>query len=334
MLEHLMLSPETLLSGTTGPGVAELSRALLAQQRETWELLRNGYRSLDTVRTREFAFEDAVILIQYNPGRITSSSAKVDEKSIKERKCFLCVQHLPPDQRGLAYGDGYVILCNPFPITPEHFTIPRLAHVPQGIEGTFDVLLDLARDMSPLYNVFYNGPKCGASAPDHMHFQAGTRGFIPIDAEFPRLSEIFGKVIATQVGFRAVAVNGPLRRFLALEGSRRDLIGEGFSRYLHVLREKTGEADEPMVNLLGSYQDGAWRILVFPRTRHRPSFFFAEGEKRLLISPAAVDVGGVSVTPLEEDFKKITRDHIVQMFDEVTLGKDAFRQSVEEWATR
>jgi len=332
MFEHLMLSPETLASRTSGPGIAELSRALLEQQKETWELLRNGYRSLNTVRTREFSFDDAVVRIQFNPGRLTSSSAKVDEKSIKERKCFLCVQHLPPDQRGLAYGDGYVILCNPFPITPEHFTIPALTHVPQRIEGTLDVLLDLARDMSPRYNVFYNGPKCGASAPDHMHFQAGTRGFIPIDTEFPHVSETIGRVITTQEGFRAVAVNGPLRRFLALEGKRRDRIVDGFMRYLGVLREKTGEPEEPMVNVLGSYEDGAWRILVFPRTRHRPSFFFAEGEKRLLISPAAVDVGGVSVTPLEEDFKKITRDHIVQMFEEVMLGRDAFRQSVEEWA--
>ena len=332
MRERLMLSPEALVSRTNGPGIAELSRALLEQQKETWELLRTGYRSLDTVRTREFAFDDALIRIQFNPGRMTSSSAKVDEKSIKERKCFLCVQHLPPDQRGLAYGDGYVILCNPFPITPEHFTIPRLAHVPQRIEGAIDVLLDLARDMSPLYSIFYNGPKCGASAPDHMHFQAGTRGFMPIDTEFPCVSELFGRVITTGEGFRAVAVNGPLRRFLALEGTRRDLIVDGFSRYLEVLREKTGEAEEPMVNVLGSYQDGAWRILVFPRTRHRPSFFFAEGQKRLLISPAAVDVGGVSITPLEEDFRKITRDHIVQMFEEVTLGKEAFRQSIEDWA--
>ena len=332
MAEHLMLSSEALASRTNGPGIAELCRALLEQQKETWALLRNGYRSLDTVRTREFSFDDALIRIQFNPGRLTSSSAKVDEKSIKERKCFLCVQHLPPDQRGLAYGEGYAILCNPFPITPEHFTIPRLAHVPQSIEGTLDVLMDLARDMSPYYNIFYNGPKSGASAPDHMHFQAGTRGFLPIDTEFRRVSELFGRVITTQEGLRAVAVNGPLRRFLALEGARRDLVADGFTRYLQVLREKTGETDEPMVNVLGSYQDGAWRILVFPRTRHRPSFFFAEGEKRILISPAAVDVGGVSVTPLEEDFKKITRDHIVQMFEEVTLGRDAFRQSVEEWA--
>jgi hypothetical protein len=332
MLEHVMLSPDLLASRTGGPGIAQLSRALLDQQKETWELLRNGYRSLETVRTREFVFDDARILIQYNPGRIASSSAKVDDRSIKERKCFLCVRHLPPDQRGLAYGDGYVILCNPFPITPEHFTIPRLAHVPQRIEGTLDVLLDLARDMSPLYSVFYNGPRCGASAPDHMHFQAGTHGFMPIETEFPRMSELFGTVIISQEGYRAVAVSGPLRRFLALEGSRRDLIADGFARYLGVLREKTGEPDEPMVNVLGSYQDGEWRILVFPRTRHRPSFFFAEGNKRLLISPAAVDVGGVSVTPLEEDFKKITRDHIAQMFEEVTLGRDAFRQSVEDWA--
>jgi hypothetical protein len=239
MLERLMISPEALVSRTNGPGIAELSRALLEQQKETWELLRNGYRSLDTVRTREFVFEDALIRIQFNPGRMTSSSAKVDEKSIKERKCFLCVQHLPADQRGLAYGDGYVILCNPFPITPEHFTIPRLAHVPQRIEGALDVLLDLARDMSPLYSVFYNGPKCGASAPDHMHFQAGTRGFMPLDTEFPRVSELFGKVIIAGEGFRAIAVNGPLRRFLALEGTRRDLIEGGVSRYLEVLREKT-----------------------------------------------------------------------------------------------
>ena len=119
--------------------------------------------------------------VQFNPGRYISTSAKVDEKSINDRKCFLCPANLPEEQKGILYEEEYLILGNPFPIFPEHFTIPNINHVPQQIKNNFPLMLKLTKDLSKHYVVLYNGPKCGASAPDHFHFQAGTKNFMPIE---------------------------------------------------------------------------------------------------------------------------------------------------------
>ena len=279
------------------------------------------------MQTRPFEFDGFAVKVQFNPGRITSSSAKVDEKSIRERKCFLCMSHLPAEQRGVSFGDEFVILCNPFPIFPEHFTIPHVDHVLQRIDGSFGILLELARAMGERYTLFYNGPRCGASAPDHMHFQAGLKGFMPLDTEYPEIVRRFGRVVRESAGFRSVAVDGYLRRFVALESTSRDLLDREFALLAARLKAVLSEGEEPMMNVLVSYESG-WRVVVFPRRRHRPSFFFAEGEEKMLISPAAVDLGGVCITPVERDFHRVTREDIVKMFEEVTLGKEGFAELV------
>jgi hypothetical protein len=302
---------------------ATAAASLLTQQKSMWPLLRAGYASLGSVQTREFFFDGSTVKVQFNPGRITSSSANVDEKSIKERKCFLCLAHLPEEQRGVAFGDSYVVLCNPFPIFPEHFTIPHCTHIPQRIGSSFGILLDLAKSLGDRYTVFYNGPRCGASAPDHLHFQAGLKRFMPLDTEYVQLVQSHGSVIRQADGCRTIAVDGGLRRFLALESSSRDALEREFADVLPRLQAVAGEKDEPMLNILALYENG-WRVLVFPRARHRPSFFFAEGDEKILISPAAVDLGGVCITPLEKDFHKVTREHIAQMFEEITLGRTEF----------
>lgn len=321
----LFLAPEDLMPFGAGQSSSSISAALLLQQNGTWPLLQAGYASLGSVRTRVFDFDGFVMKVQFNPGRIASSAAKVDEKSIRERKCFLCTAHLPAEQRGVAFGDSYVILCNPFPIFPEHFTIPHREHVPQRINGSFGVLLDLSRAMGDRYTLFYNGPRCGASAPDHLHFQAGLKGFMPLDTEYPEIIRRFGRVVLEKSDFRSTAVDGCLRRFIALESSSRSVLEREFAALAERLNAVRPDDEEPMLNILVSYQDG-WRVLVFPRARHRPSFFFAEGEAKILISPAAVDFGGVCITPLEKDFQRLTREHLVEMFDEVSLGKREFEE--------
>jgi hypothetical protein len=326
----VIITPEALGAIGAAASVSSISAALLAQQKQVWPLLHAGYASLASVQTREFAYDGFVVKVQFNPGRITSSAAKVDEKSIRERKCFLCLHNLPPGQRGIRFGDCYVILCNPFPIFPEHFTIPHREHIPQQIAGSFDVLLDLACAMGDRYTLFYNGPRCGASAPDHLHFQAGLSGFMPIDTEYPEVIRRFGRVVQEQHDLRCIAVDGYLRRFIALESSSPAVLAGAFVRLVDVLRSTSGPTEEPMMNIIVLF-DGTWRVLVFPRARHRPSFFFEEEEARILISPAAVDLGGVCITPLEKDFHKITREHIAAMFAEVTLGKREFDAIVAEF---
>jgi len=159
--------------------------SLLAEQKKSWKLARDNYAGLKTVRTKSFSFGDFEVKVQFNPARIVSSGAKVDAKTIAERKCFLCADNRPAEQRAVEFGD-YEILVNPFPIFPEHFTIPRKEHVDQQIKPYFADMLQLAEVLDD-YLIFYNGPRCGASAPDHMHFQAGTKDFLPLVNDYKRL---------------------------------------------------------------------------------------------------------------------------------------------------
>jgi ATP adenylyltransferase/5',5'''-P-1,P-4-tetraphosphate phosphorylase II len=158
------------------------AKKLLQSQLKDWELARTNYEALKNVKTREFRFDGFTIRVQFNPARIRSSAAKVDAKSIQERKCFLCPDNLPKEQEGIPFDNAYQALVNPFPIFPEHFTIPTYEHTCQRILNRYEDMLGLAESLDR-YTIFYNGPECGASAPDHAHFQAGIKGFLPIEEE-------------------------------------------------------------------------------------------------------------------------------------------------------
>ncbi len=324
MSRTLILTSSELKRYTSETDLASQAHALLDQQQETWELLRNGYNSLESVQTKKFELESLTLRVQFNPGRLTSSSAKVDDKSIRERKCFLCLDHLPPDQRGIAFGDEYIILCNPFPIFPEHFTIPHVEHIPQSISASFTALLELSEKLAGRYTVFYNGPKCGASAPDHLHFQAGIKGFMPIDYEYDAIITGVGEKLADIDGLLVFAAGKMLRKFIAIEGDEPSDITAVFKEVYQAAAELSGHDDEPMMNILASYDEGEWRVVIFPRKKHRPSFFFEEGDGRILISPAAVDLGGVVITPVEKDFHRVDERVIETLFREVCLPPDEF----------
>jgi hypothetical protein len=293
---------------------------LLEQQKIEWDVLQGGYASLASVATRTFDFDGFQVQLHFNPGRLASSAAKVDARSIASRPCFLCPHNRPREQRAIELHDDLVLLCNPFPIFPEHFTIPTLSHQPQRIRPIFALMLDLAREMSPRYTVFYNGPQSGASAPDHLHLQAGNAGFTPHDREYESLPKT---PIINRSGFRAFAADGYLRRFVSFEGNDRRAIARAFG-LLHATLE-TG-SDEPMLNVFATYVNDAWRVVIFPRDKHRPSAYFAEGDARLLLSPGAVDMAGAVIMPVERDFERITRDDLVRMYDEVTIGAERFHQ--------
>ena len=153
--------------------------AFLQEQLAEWEQARNNFAALSGVKVKEVDIDGMTVKVQFNPARIVSSAAKVDAKSLKERKCFLCAANRPAVQRGIEWGGHYTILINPFPIFPRHLTIPDNNHVDQLISGRIADMVSLAGDLKG-YTVFYNGPKCGASAPDHMHFQAGNSDFLTI----------------------------------------------------------------------------------------------------------------------------------------------------------
>jgi ATP adenylyltransferase/5',5'''-P-1,P-4-tetraphosphate phosphorylase II len=329
MISHKLLDIDELRQyGGIDGDIADLTRALLVQQKKVWKQLAAGYTSLETVRVRDFHFNGFTLKVQFNPGRIISSSAKVDDKSIKERKCFLCPDNLPPDQKGILTGASpdYLILCNPYPIFPEHFTIPHIQHIPQLIDDAFGMLLDISKDLGKYYTVFYNGPRCGASAPDHLHFQAGTKGFMIIENQLEQLSSLFGKVLYSNKNIHVTAVDDSLRRFIVMTSQSKDSLISVFNDFNSTYAVHSGTDEEPMMNIIALFDHdrNGWTVIVIPRGKHRPSVYFKEEDENILLSPAAVDFGGVLITPREKDFVKLTKDHIAEMFHEVSLDRSLF----------
>jgi len=264
---------------------------LFAEQLSNWELAQNNYSALEQVKTKTLFLDGREYKVQFNPARIISSAAKVDAQSIRERKCFLCAENRPPEQKGISFKGRYTILVNPYPIFPRHLTIPSDEHTPQLIASRFDDMLDLARQLDD-YTVFYNGPKCGASAPDHFHFQAGNKGFLPIEK-----SRNWNKAIRIE------------------SGNKQEIL----DRFQQLYDSLPLQPDnlEPMMNILAWYEKTQWIVCIFPRKKHRPSCYDAKGEANLLITPASAELGGVFVTALEKDFLKITAEDITRILDEV-----------------
>lgn len=294
----------------------------LSEQIAGWPQAAGNFKALDDVKVKEIALPGWTIKVQFNPARIVSSAAKVDAKSLKERKCFLCEENRPAVQSGIDWGK-YTVLINPFPIFPRHFTIPDKSHTDQLITGRIADMMELARQMED-YTVFYNGPRCGASAPDHMHFQAGNSDFLTLagaieDAEL--------KTVATDGSATLALVDTlPLKVFVidAPEDSF-DAAERLFRKLYEALPVPDGEK-EPMMNLLCYPTPAGVRLVVIPRKRHRPSFYGTEGDGTMLLSPASVDMGGVFITPLEKDFNALDRDTVLKILDELCLSADEINE--------
>jgi hypothetical protein len=302
-------------AGNASP--ADLPRLLLEQQKLTWPQLAQGYASLTTIRIREIRCNGFSTWLQFNPGRIVSTGAKVDAQSIRERRCFLCVENLPEQQKGILYRDEFLILCNPAPIFAEHFTISNIRHVPQLLGPSIATMLELAQDLSPALAVFYNGPKCGASAPDHMHFQANPPGLIPVETAAQAHAHRVHRRSLNSVEVFTLKNFG--RQVIVLESRMKENLGAILNGLFDSLRITTGTSEEPMMNVLCSFAGGSWRVIVFPRSKHRPDVYFKPEEERVLISPAAVDIGGLIVTPMEHDFNTVDAAMVESIFREVSL---------------
>ncbi|MPQ48796.1 DUF4922 domain-containing protein [Marinifilum sp. N1E240] len=294
----------------------------LNQQVRDWPLANGNFKGLEKVEEKEFEFDGFKMKVQFNPERIRSSAAKVDKKSIENRACFLCLDNLPAEQGGLAQGEGFVILVNPFPIIPQHFTIPKVDHVDQSFMPNINGMLSLAKSMEG-YTLFYNGPKCGASAPDHMHFQAGNKGFMPVESEYFFLKDKSELLVKTEE-VEVRSFNHFLRKMISVESTNTKDLVKIVTDFYNVFSEMQPEENEPMLNVICSYVDGKYIMHLFPRKLHRPTQFFAEDDEQLLISPASVDFGGVFITPRREDFEKITASDIEDIFKQTCVDEDTF----------
>lgn len=295
--------------------MTERIKQLFESQLREWEMAAKNYAALQQVREKTCIVSGNTFRVQFNPARIVSSAAKVDAQSIRERACFLCASNRPAEQNGLSFLAKYTLLINPFPIFPRHLTIPAVLHTPQRIKGRLSDMLDLAMALDD-FVIFYNGPRCGASAPDHVHFQAGNKGFLPIETEWKTKRVLLSETKQGNIW----KINDTLRSGWILEGDEKEGLRFLFETIYKSLSAQP-TPDEPMMNVLAWTENGKWIVVVLPRKKHRPDCFFAEGEQQLTISPASVDLGGVFITPLEKDFNKITSEDITRILHEVCLDQ-------------
>jgi len=312
----------TLLNENDYSNAAKL---LLQIQINEWDKLDDGYKNLSSLKTKSFLFDSYKINIQYNAGRIYSTSAKIDVDSIKNRSCFLCENNLPEAQRGIMLLENYYLLCNPYPVFPEHFTIVTANHKPQEIASSFSDFIMLSKLLSDNYTVIYNGPQCGASVPDHLHFQAGTKCFMPIENDFQSIKNEFGDKVLNNEELTITATDDGLRRFISLESKDDKILIKAFIKFYNIYGKLNINDGEPMMNLICNFdEEYGWCVIIFLRNKHRPSHYYLEEENRIMLSPAAIDLGGVCIIPVEKDFKTIDKKIIKEIFNEVFLNKDGF----------
>lgn len=302
-----------------GENLPKLCLELLSEQKKTWQILREGYDSLKKVRERDLSCRGFSIRLQYNPGRIKSSTALVDNKNAKGQKCFLCLDHLPENQKGICYRKNYLILCNPMPVFSSHFTISHLDHRLQAIAEHMDTFIQLTTDLGSGWVVLYNGPKCGASAPNHLHFQVVPSGRMPIEKEIrerkrlTRMTKIRGVLI--------YRVKNLGREVLLLEGDNPRIMGSVLKGYLNALKKTLILNEEPMINIAGFHEKRKWRLVIFPRRKHRPDVFFKDGDARVVVSPGVIDMGGLIITPVKKDFEQLEGAAVKEIYKEVSLER-------------
>ena len=305
------MSWERIIHDTAQPDV-DLSGQideLLEYQRGNWPLFREGEAALSGMQTRIISEGQAQIVVQANPGRRKSTHAKVDAESISSRPCFLCPENIPSEEKGIAFDD-LVILPNPYPVLRRHFTVPSREHAPQRFEGRVAEMLKLARALGPDMLVFYNGPGCGASAPDHFHFQACSNSAIPLLTHLPGGGDD-GRLALTSFG----------RRLLVCSEKGAGNTVDFVSR---VLERLPPEDPEPLINVLAVHREERYLTVLWPRSKHRPDCYFKDGEARIAVSPAALEMAGILVVADPDHFDRVDRKAAVSIYREVSLDAGEF----------
>ena len=291
---------------------------LISRQMRDWDLAGANYAALASASTRSLQLGESTITLQFNPERRRSSAAALDKKSLARRKCFLCTENQPAKQKAVLWGDHFKIQVNPYPIFKRHLTIADLHHEPQRFAGRVGDMLQIAKAL-PDFVVFYNGPMCGASAPDHAHFQAGAKGEMPLPDEMNHATtHLLADGDEGFIGF----VDSLGRNLFTIETSTQRAAERYAMRLLDLLPVPEG-ASEPMINALCWWDttQRSWRLVIFPRRKHRPACY-GEGEGRLLLSPGAVDMGGLWAIPERKDFDALTPELIQVLYNELCMTRN------------
>lgn len=296
--------------------INQQAKELIREHLTFWELARANYAALGKVQTRELEVNGYPVTLQFNPERIRSSAAKIDRQSLAARPCFLCEANRPTNQKWIGFGEDYQIILNPFPIFREHLTIPIRTHQEQRILSRYKDMLSLAEALTD-FVIFYNGPECGASAPDHMHFQAGNKGTLPLERNWWRSRK---EAVCSAGEATLYALRDFLQPLFVIVSENKDDAASLFNHLYSLLEINPGRY-EPMMNILLWAEDGMWFTFVYPRKKLHPSCYSAEGDANILISPATVEMAGLFITPLEKDFRKVTAGDIQQIISETCLSE-------------
>nr|WP_315455755.1 DUF4922 domain-containing protein [uncultured Prevotella sp.] len=292
-------------------------------QLNQWKDVAKRFEELKGVQTREVGSA----LAQFNPARLVSTGAKIDKATLAKRPCFLCEKNRPKEQIVLPFGDDFDILVNPFPILPVHYTISSRHHQQQAIAGNYVQIHRLLRAY-PQLMVFYNGPKCGASAPDHLHFQAGISGILPLQRDWQRLYETSVPLLKLNNAEGIYEIKDYICPVLAIVSHTEKHDVELFSRLYESLPMKEDET-EPMMNIVAWRSGEAFISVVFPREKHRPDCYSADGEAQCLVSPGSLDMAGLMILPRQSDFEGMTAERAKDVLQEVSLSDEAMNEVVK-----
>ena len=293
------------------------------RQMEKWADARHRFRDLKHVETHQLSDQ---LKVQWNPARIVSTGAKIDKKTLGDRPCFLCDKNRPKEQISKQIDERFLLLVNPFPILPIHFTIPARKHQPQSIYKNYGEMHRFLSLHSELM-VFYNGPKCGASAPDHLHFQAGTSGILPLQANWQRLSRNLTDIISLNDDEKIALIHDFVVPAFVIISKSEDSDEALFQR-LYKSMPVRGDETEPMMNIIAWRKGDEYISVVIPREKHRPEAYFAEGDAQMMVSPGALDMSGLIITPREEDFHKLTEESATAILQECGISTDKMNSIV------
>ena len=294
----------------------------VGDQLSQWPLACENYRALKGVSTREVETGGLTVRLQFNPARIISSAAKLDKAAIASRRCFLCRENRPAEQAMLKFegrkGKKYHILVNPYPIFPDHLVIAAVRHTDQSIWHRYIDMLDLARKYDD-FTFFYNGPKSGASAPDHHHFQAAPKDLIPLRNDVDGNPDTLRYLTSVQDA-KLYHYDKFTTGVFVIRSETAKSAAKLFYRLLDCAQINEGET-EPQFNLFTYHTGNEFRSIVVFRSRHRSHHYFSEGPDHLTMSPGCADMGGVFIVPVAEEYEKLTPELLSEMIAEVSIDK-------------
>ncbi len=309
------------------------------RQLNKWLEPRERFRQLKDVKIKSFEDNSNHVIVQFNPARIVSTRADISKDVIKNRSCFLCKENRPAEQMEMSVLNKYTVLINPFPILPLHFTVPFIQHIPQNIREHYLDMMIIAEMLDDMF-VFYNGPKCGASAPDHMHFQIGCKGIVPIERDWdqfycksltkilsidslPDYEQIASESKGENIGIFMIEYICPIFVIIA----RNPYENYNLFKVLYGALPLNEQDSEPMMNILSwtsySKSDVEKQIVsvIIPRKKHRPDAYYNQSDEQILVSPGALDMAGMIITPREIDFNTLDYNRVVEIISECGMTK-------------